>query len=169
MTVLNLHGYNGNPKNSAYSELIKLGYEVISPFLDYDNRSVNEITQEMEIRIRDNNVDIIVGTSLGGFFASLLAVKTKLPVFLISPCLMPFVVLPSLGYKGSVLEFENHFSEITMLDTDKVYTIVGLKDEIIGDHSTTKALIGNANYIEIPDGMHSGATLPLYDFFNKWL
>ena len=35
--ILNIHGYHGSPKNSAYLALEALGCEIIAPALDYDN------------------------------------------------------------------------------------------------------------------------------------
>ena len=36
MTILNIHGYQGNPKNSAYSALTEIGYEKMKSEGDTD-------------------------------------------------------------------------------------------------------------------------------------
>lgn len=37
-TILNIHGYHGSPKNSAYTALHEIGCEnIISPSIDYDS------------------------------------------------------------------------------------------------------------------------------------
>lgn len=49
MKILNIHGYKGSAKNSAYEALIALGHEVTSPELDYDTLLPDE-TLEMLLR-----------------------------------------------------------------------------------------------------------------------
>ena len=37
-TILNVHGYHGSPKNTAYTALHEIGCEyIISPSIDYDS------------------------------------------------------------------------------------------------------------------------------------
>lgn len=44
MTILNIHGYHSNPKNSAYTALHEIGCKnIISPSIDYDNEEPGNI------------------------------------------------------------------------------------------------------------------------------
>lgn len=169
MTILNIHGYKGSPHNSAYKALKALGYEVISPDIDYDKLSPEE-TLGMLYRCAVNiKVGFIVGSSLGGFYAAVISARLKLPIILINPCLMPFLHLPRLGYAGNIQPFIPMFGELAGLNVSITHTIIGECDEVIDTHDFTAALLGNGHYEVIPNGKHSGDTLPLESFFGQIL
>ncbi len=169
--ILNIHGYKGSSQNAAFEVLFKFEHEVISPAIDYDKQSPKAILIELKNIVFNNNINIIVGTSLGGFFAAILAAETGLPVFLINPCLLPFLYLSKFKYLNSdnIKQLTALFSKITDLDSWQVCTIVGLQDEVLDNHDFTKALFGSGRYIEVPNGKHSGSTLPLDEFFKDML
>ncbi len=159
MKILNIHGYKGSAENSAFSALKATDAEIISPQLDYDKENPEKLLEKLGKMIVENAVEIIVGTSLGGFFALALSVRTGLPVILINPCLMPFVVIPRLDYKGDVRDFIRIFGEFADADKNKMYAIVGGEDEIIDSHDFTLHFI--PNHEVVPEGKHSGVTLNL--------
>lgn len=82
MKILNIHGYHGSPKNSAYQALEALGCEIIAPALDYDNVSPEHIFANLKFILVNKRPDIIVGTSLGGFYAAVLSAQCNYPVML---------------------------------------------------------------------------------------
>lgn len=169
MKILNIHGYKGSAQNSAYSALENLGCDVISPEIDYDVLTPKKTLEMLHRQIIDNEVDIIVGTSLGGFYAAVLSAQLNLPVFLVNPCLMPFMYLPKLGYIKDVKPYMTMFGELFKLKKHNVSTVVGGQDEIIDTHELTKSILQNSHYALIPEGKHSGATLPLKQCFEKFL
>lgn len=166
MKVINIHGYHGNHENSAYTALDELKAEIISPYLDYDSETPEKILENLHKLIKENNPDIIVGTSLGGFFATILSVRTDIPAILINPALMPFLHLPRLDYKVDIKPYISLFGEIANLNKNKIHTIIGGKDEIIDTHDFTKNLLYNDTFLIYPSGKHSGATLPLKEYFR---
>ena len=167
MTIYNLHGYHGSAQNAAYAAWIARGAEVISHPIDYDTLTPGPLLQRLEADIAANRPDCICGTSLGGFFAAVLAVRTGLPVYLINPCMLPFLHLPRLGFTGDIRPFIALFGEIHALRADRARAIVGGSDELIDTHDFTQHLLGSARVTVIPEGKHSGATLPLFDFFGE--
>ncbi len=169
MKILNIHGYKGNPINSAYSVLEKLGHDVHSPEMHYDNLSPQNILEELCGYIEKNNFEAVVGTSLGGFYAIMLCIKYDIPIILINPCLMPFLYLPRLGYNGDLTQYLSMLSEFINLKRCNVSTIVGECDDLIDSHDFTRTLLKNKRYYVATNGKHSGATLPLDDFFKKVL
>lgn len=169
MTILNIHGYKGSSHNSAYKALKALGCDVISPDIDYDKLSPEE-TLGMLYRCAVNiKVGFIVGSSLGGFYAAVISARLGMPVILINPCLLPFLSLRKLGYEGDIKPFIPMFGELSGLDVSKTHTIVGGCDEVLDTHGFTAALLGDGHYKVIPDGKHSGDTLPLESFFGEIL
>jgi len=168
MVILNLHGYKGSSENAAYKALKELGHEVISPQIDYDSFDADKIFSVIIDFYIESKPDIIVGTSFGGFFACLLSARSNIPAIVVNPCLSPFEILPKLGYTQDVTKFfdltVHHFRR---LKNENISAIVGGKDEVIGNHALTKSLLYNERYKVIPEGKHSGATLPLKDYFAE--
>ena len=162
MRILNIHGYNGSPENSAYKALAKLGHEIISPAFDYENESPDDIMGRLSRLADDEQPDIIVGTSLGGFYAAALSVKSDIPVILVNPFLMPFLTFPE--HIKSLIAL---FGELSKIRSENVSCIVGSDDEVLGDHTFTKDLLDNQRFRIIEGGGHSGATLPLVEYFSE--
>lgn len=168
MTILNIHGYQGSPKNSAYTALREIGCEhIISPSIDYDSEEPGNIIGWLNMLRVQYKVDLAVGTSLGGFYTSVLSAQHNLPVMLVNPCLMPFLLDLLSEFKTRPLV--QLFGELAKIESANVSCIVGDSDEVIGDHAITEKLLGNARFRRIEGGKHSGATLPLKEYFSEML
>lgn len=170
MTILNIHGFGGSPYNSAYSALQANNYtDIISPSIDYNAETPENIMAKLRNIIADNGIDLIVGTSLGGFFGAVLSAEKNIPVILVNPCILPFLHLPRLGFCGDIKPFVSIFGTLAKLDSSNVSCIVGGQDEVIDTHDFTEKLLHNARFRIIPDGRHSGSTLPLKEYFSEML
>lgn len=169
MKILNIHGYHGSAENSAYTALQKLNCEIISPQLDYDKENPIKILEFLKETTTKHKPDIVVGTSFGGFFATLLCTEMHFPAILINPSLMPFLILPELNYTRPVQPLIHLFGKLSELDSNMVSCIIGAEDEIIINHTFTKKLLANSRFRVVPDGKHSGATLPLESYFKEVL
>lgn len=162
MLILNIHGYGGSPENCAYKALIGLGHKVISPAFDYENESPDNIMDRLRSIAEDKSPDIIVGTSMGGFYAAVLSAELDLPVITVNPFLMPFLTFPE--HIKSLIAL---FGELSKIRSENVSCIVGSDDEVLGDHTFTKDLLDNQRFRIIEGGGHSGATLPLVEYFSE--
>ncbi len=167
MKILTIHGYMGSAENAAYGALRALGADTISPQLDYDSDTPENILEYLRKILNENPCDMIVGTSLGGFFTLALAIERNMPAMLVNPCLMPFLHLPRLDYKGDIGGFMRIFPLFTKIDKSRVYAVIGGKDEIIDAHDFTMNIIDR--YDIVPKGLHSGSTLNLEYHFRKEL
>lgn len=164
MNVLNIHGYNGNPQNSAYTALNDLECNIISPSFDYDNEAPDQVMGRLRYLAVDQRIEMIIGTSLGGFYAAALSYERNLPVILVNPFLMPFLTFPEY-----INPFISLFGTFSKLDRSNVSCIIGAEDELLGDHQFTKDLLYNSRFRSVPGGKHSGATLPLTEYFREML
>ena len=174
MKILNIHGYRGSSDNSAYHALLPLGVEIISPQMDYDKQSPDEILLFLNDLWQQNGCQAVVGTSLGGFYAALLSMKHHAITVLINPCLLPFLLLPQLEESQNTLLFDylRLFADMVKIDKNQIVAIIGEQDEVISTHDFTQNLLGKSRCILVPDGKHSGWTLPLRDIFKQqwaWL
>ena len=133
-TILNVHGYHGSPKNSAYTALHEIGCEnIISPSIDYDSEEPSNIIGTLNMLRVQYKADMIVGTSLGGFYAAVLSARHDLPVMLVNPCLTPFLL--DILSKFKTRPLVKLFGELAKIDSANVSCIVGDDDEVLGDNT----------------------------------
>lgn len=166
MKILNIHGYKGSAENAACLVLKEQCHDVISPQIDYDTENPEKILEELKNIFTENKPDYIVGTSLGGFFALLLSIESKIPAILVNPCLMPFITLPELDYGRDISGFIGLFGKFAEIRQDNICAVIGGQDEVISYHDlVTRKIIRNCTIV--PDGKHSGATLNLEYCFRR--
>lgn len=94
--ILFIYGYGGSPE-SSFCTLLREAlpadeYEVLCPM--YPQQDCAEAHTVLMKFIAENGVDLVVGTSLGGFVA--LTMETQLPTIVLNPCMLPSVELPLL-------------------------------------------------------------------------
>ncbi len=169
MKIFSIHGYKGSAHNAAYGALFDCGYNVHSIQIDYDSESPKTVLEKLHNEYITSGCHCLAGTSLGGFYAAQICALEHCPTLLINPCLLPFLVLPELGYvyNGGIWEFSEIFSGFTGLDKTLVSTVVGSEDEVVTTHCYTKAMLENERYYTVDGGKHSGATLPLREIITK--
>ena len=141
-TILYIHGFNGNPQGGTYQGLVdffsdKNDYEVISYPFPALHTDVEKTQKQIENYIEQNNVSILVGASLGGFYT----LCCKKPVFkiAINPCMIPSKEIPMLTDRetGAPVQIaENVISnwlkleEFNLHDEQKqAFGIFGLQDK----------------------------------------
>lgn len=93
-TIFYIWGYGSGPNSNTIKYLKNtLGktYNVISDF--YAQYNPKEALFDIENIIKDNDVDLIVASSLGGYLAMQL---TGIPKVIINPCVRPDIELPKL-------------------------------------------------------------------------
>ena len=115
--IINIHDYESENEMFNFLKELYPDERINSPQINYDNTSPGEIISELlmydlpvfsdfeDQELQDEHIDLIVGTGLGGFIAIALSyqiyVRRKnipVPTILLSPCLLPWVELPKLGY-----------------------------------------------------------------------
>ena len=110
---------------------------------------------------------MIVGTSLGGFYAAVLSARHDLPAMLVNPCLTPFLL--DILSKFKTRPLVKLFGELATIDSYNLILIFGYYYDFIGDHAFTEKLLGNSRFRRIEGGKHSCATLPLKAYFTEML
>jgi len=68
-TVMYIHGYgsDGNAKKGQLLRAMLPDCHVVSPTFDYDNRSPWQIQEQISEVVKSENVELIVGSSFGGY------------------------------------------------------------------------------------------------------
>ncbi len=88
--ILYIHGF-ASCGNSNKTKLLKQHFaEVLAPDVPLDPDEAISFLQKL---IVDNEIDLIIGSSLGGFYAAYLAKKFQIKTVLLNPSSQPFITL----------------------------------------------------------------------------
>ena len=117
MRILFLHGLESKPGCEKVQLLQSLGHIVQSPKIEYkDDKSYENLYK----LTKHNNYDVIIGSSMGGWFAWNLGKELGVPVLLLNPALHSRSVNPAIG------EWVGEEKKAS-----KVFLALGLADDII--------------------------------------
>ena len=155
MKILYLHGLESKVGGPKVEYLEMLGHEVDAPDMCWDY-SGNFVSIADHIAYEDN-YDLIIGSSMGGYFAYELGKMFDIPVLLLNPAL----------HSRSI---EPHVEKVheDMAADPLVFLGVGANDDVINYEKTLEILDNEAGCFFRPNyfkGNHGHQT-PL-DFFQK--
>ena len=120
--ILYIHGFNSSPL-SLKAEQTRQYFQHYHPEINFvcpqlensPNEAVlqleNILTSSIENNTQDNNDWLLMGSSLGGYFAHYLANKFQLPAVMINPAIKPFELM------------EDYLGEQTNPYTNSVYHV----------------------------------------------
>lgn len=136
MRILYVHGYNGSPTGSSYTlfdkQLDKSIYELHT--IDYDAADPRAAIQSIRDYVRKHKIDLIIGSSLGGFLTLFLYGVMRIVV---NPCWNPAEELPKLDYTGPTEDYAALLQElIDSTDEEEAELCCGCfapGDELLGD------------------------------------
>lgn len=160
--ILYVHGYNGKPEGESFQRLAKYanaanfgGEQVEMHTFDYDATKPFKALRELKHYYYKNDIDLIIGSSLGGFLAASLDFARRIVV---NPCLSPSVELPKIGFTGDVRGYEileenmGYYSKRG--DDDLCIGCFAPEDEVFGlKYKNTFGCWFKETY-EIPGGHH---------------
>ena len=150
MDILYLHGLLSN-NQSPKVDWLRESHNVFNPKLDYKNNG-EILFSELEQLIKENGIELIIGSSMGGFLGFHLANKLNIPTLLFNPAL------------NKKSELKPKVDSIQNLDI-KHTLVLGEMDDIVIPESTLEFLNKNKfNYIHTFE--NNGHRTP-FDVFKK--
>ena len=117
MKALYIHGLDSSPNEEKLLLMEKAGLETVALHLDYRNQP--DAYEILKLEAIDQKVDLLTGSSLGGYIAYWLGEELGLPVLLLNPAMTIDRSVP-----GAI----THVKE---LKCPLRYVAIGAKDEII--------------------------------------
>ena len=150
MKVWYLHGLESAPGGPKVDFLKEVADEVYAPAMDYtSHKAFGELYREIT---KKGKPDLIIGSSMGGYFADAIASHFGIEVILFNPALHSRTIERNLPYGNT--NYKKTF-------------VVGTEADVINP-KLTKALADlSANWIEI-EGMGHRTTLNVFkDIYNK--
>lgn len=86
MKALYIHGLHSNPNPKKIKILQKAGLEVTAPFIDYEKEQ-GAVYARIKAIAKQEKVDVLIGSSMGGFMGYWLAYDLNKPALLYNPAL----------------------------------------------------------------------------------
>ena len=176
-TVLYAHGFKSSSRSRKVTQLReyindhRIAAKLIAPDLNFEpDVAIAQLTRVCE-QVATDDVTII-GSSLGGFYAFVLAEKLGCRAVLLNPSITPFDTLRQyLGeqsniYTGEKFAFNSsHIAQLEAMFVPRISTpsryflIVETGDEVL-DYSAAVEYYQGAKQLVIPDGDHELKSFP---------
>ena len=154
--VLYLHGLESN-QGGPKVDFLANEFIVHAPKMDYTDPDLNI---KMFFTMQDFQPDLIIGSSMGGYVADILAEKYGKPAILFNPALHnrsfePAIQPPIEGEQAEIQE--------------KKLVVLGKDDEVIPPYLTKIMLENNFNYKIVLEEMGHQVPLPIFiDTINNY-
>ena len=133
--VLYLHGLESK-QGGKKVDFLANEFCVHAPAMDYTNPMLQN---EVEFMMRQFDPDIIIGSSMGGYVANILAQKYGKPAILFNPALHNRMFEPKIEYP-----IEGEQAELQ----ERKVVVLGKEDEVIPPY-ITKIMLKNEFYYEV--------------------
>lgn len=160
-TILYIHGFGSDANSSTAKEIAKcLGdnYKVITHSFNNSYELVDTMIENIEVArklIKDNNIDLVVGTSMGAFIAMNCHDITKV---INNPCMLPSEQLKQRAVPEITESELEKYKEletsliINQFDKDNTYGLFGINDELFSYKNLFKERYNTANAYTMDDG-----------------
>jgi len=167
-TMIYIHGFNSSPASSKarllHERLTMLGpaHEFVAPALPHSPAAAARVLEDL---VRTHPQAVLVGSSLGGFYATWLAERFALRAVLVNPAVRPYALLGGhVGrqknfHTGEEYEFTaQHVAELRALEVDAItperyLLMVETGDEVL-DHRDAVERYRGARQLVIEGGDH---------------
>lgn len=157
--VLYIYGYGSNENSNTKNNLQDIFEDYNVESIYYNQLQPNEAIEYLSNYVENNNVNAVIGSSLGGFYA--LHLRCNVPVIVINPCMKPTEILPKLGCSTEIAErfkpYENYKD-----NKDNVYGLFGNNDEVLNYRDLFEQVFGKMNCSTF-NSMHRPTKEQLFD------
>lgn len=125
MRVIYIHGLHSSPKPEKVKILEDIGLEVIAPKIDYEKEQ-EKVYPRIKKLVLKEQVNALIGSSLGGFVSYWLARELNKPALLFNPALYfesmrPFIPKLDSAYKPPLYVCSGEKDETVVPELLKAY------------------------------------------------
>ena len=142
MKIFYIHGLESTQNSSKVDLMRSLGYDVHAEYMDY--RNVSDLYEKTLNSIKDFKPFVIVGSSMGGYFAYHLGTHYKTNLILLNPA------LPNRSFDPPILP--------DGIEKSHIWALIGKNDDVVDPVANEKILKRVGASIEI--GNHGHRTPP---------
>jgi uncharacterized protein len=153
MKIIFLHGLESNNQSSKVTSMLNQGFEVHAPEMPYHNNP--NLYSETLNYVLDYKPELIVGSSMGGYFAFHLGTHFKTNLILLNPALHSRSFDPPILTDGT--------------EKSRIWALIGEKDTVIDPVKNTQILNDVGATIEFGDHGHQTPKDIFESYFIKIL
>lgn len=155
--VIYIHGYGSNGQAETATNLRRIlanEFEVVAPTYDASHPDAAMAILETTFLQLQRHAPIVVGTSLGGFFANALSRRFNVPAVLVNPSIKPSASLHKYGEAEPVLaSFQRFESQIEAYSARPSRVVVlGARDEVVDPRTNGLLLRENTETVWLDMG-----------------
>lgn len=159
--ILYIHGFASSfkPNSEKILGLKRLG-EVLGVNLDY-TESPGVVFRKIEAVVQREHVDVLAGTSLGGYWSAKVGTALKLPFVAMNPAIEPGKTLRKYIGRGETYFGESYYLKEITVDAYEDFPLSGnglilldLEDDVLNAHHTKKVLNDDYPVICFEGGSH---------------
>lgn len=154
MKIIYIHGYNGCP-NGAKLDMLRRKFkteEIIAPLHNNHPEEIFDVYDRISKEMVDYD-DVILGSSLGGFWANYFSLKYKISAVLVNPVVNPSVKLKQLGYLRS-LDYIPFEQEIASGGISPRIVLLAQNDEVLDYREAQNYYSQQCEVLTFPNGEH---------------
>ena len=153
MKILFLHGLESNNRSSKVTYMRSQGHEVLAPSLNYYANP--KLYLKILKRMLDFKPKLIVGSSMGGYFALHLGTHFSTNILLLNPALPYRTIEPEIVEDGQ--------------QKSKLWALLGKNDNVIDPIMNENILKGFGAIIKKGNHFHRTPQYAFESFFNEVL
>ena len=138
MKIFYIHGLESTQNSSKVDLMRSLGYDVHAEYMDY--RNVSDLYEKTLNSIKDFKPFMIVGSSMGGYFAYHLGTHYKTNLILLNPA------LPNRTFDPPILP--------DGIEKSKIWALLGENDDVVDPVANEEILKRVGAKVQIGDHEH---------------
>lgn len=154
LIVLYFHGYGSSPLTDKVSDLKRSFADVRAPQIPLlFQEAQSTLCDYVESLMCEKRDLIIVGTSLGGYWAGMIGAKYDIPTVLVNPAIDPAKSLVQFDDTRLTTDELAKFDKITKSSSPRM-VLLAEDDDIIPPHEAARLFADNAKVQLFRDGGH---------------
>ena len=166
MKLIYFAGFGGKINSFTFSNLSEKYPS--AKFVVYDNENPKIAYEQIQKQLKNiiSEQSLIIGQSLGGFWAEIFGIKYGVKTILINPSIEPNISLKKYGLSSQNLKDYLKFKENKLLN-NKFSIILSNRDEVVDKKPVLKKYDGKTKFIFIDENHQLKNLEPLFEEIKK--
>lgn len=166
MKIIYFAGFGGKRNSYTFSNLLEKYPN--TEFVDYDNENPNIAFNQIQKQLKSiiSEQSLIIGQSLGGFWAEIFGIQYKLKTILINPSFEPNISLKKYNLSSENLENYLRFKENQLLNGN-FSIILSTRDKVVDNKPVLEKYKQKTEFVYIDEDHQIENLNPIFDEIRK--
>jgi len=155
------HGYGSSSETNKFTEIDYEDKHAVT--VNYDKLSYNDVETLYSTQIEKEKPELLVGHSLGGYWALKMSAKYEIPTVIINPALFPKNSLPHLNYSEDIIEddLDNKIPKYVYIELADEKIPVLRTIDTLRKYSKVTAIAGGHHRVQFMDKVNDVITFAM--------